>query len=71
MSEDFIPYGNPKEKKETFTYEELTYSNYLTIEALGRLLIKKGIITEREIFIEINKIQQEDKELRDKKNNEC
>ena len=65
MSENPVPYGNPKEKPETFTYNELTYSNYLTLEALFRVLERKGIVTQKEILEEIQKVQVQDKELRD------
>lgn len=65
MSEDPVPYGNPKEKPETFTYNELTYSNYLSLEALFRVLERKGIVTQQEVLEEIQKVQIEDKKLRD------
>lgn len=65
MSKDPVPYGNPKEKSETFTYNELTYSNYLSLEALFRVLERKGIVTQQEVLEEIQKVQIEDKKLRD------
>lgn len=68
MSENPVPYGNPKEKPQTFTYNELTYSNYLTLEALFRVLERKGIVTQKEVLEEIQKVQVEDKELKDKLN---
>jgi hypothetical protein len=34
-------------------------SQVLSLDALTRLLIKKGIITENEFFLELKKIQQE------------
>lgn len=70
MSENPVPYGNPKEKPETFTYNELAYSNYLTLEALFRVLERKGIVTQNEILEEIQKVQIEDKELKNKLNKE-
>lgn len=65
MSENPIPYGNPKEKPQTFTYNELTYSNYLTLEALFRVLERKGLVTQKEVLEEIQKVQIEDKQLKD------
>ena len=62
-----IPHGNPKETKQTFTYEELCYSNYLTLGALFRVLRKKGILSEEEILEMIIEVQKEDKEKRDNK----
>lgn len=41
------------------TNDELIYSNMLQIEALLRVLIKKGITTMEEVMDEIKKIQFE------------
>lgn len=57
MSENPVPYGNPKEKPETFTYNELTYSNYLTLEALFRVLERKGIVTQRKYYKRFKKFR--------------
>ena len=48
------------------TTEELLVSNMLEIQAIIRILVKKGITTEDEIMQEVVKLKQEmDKKLRD------
>ncbi|MBE2228232.1 MAG: hypothetical protein IAE93_12840 [Ignavibacteria bacterium] len=49
--------------KKTITPEELTISNMWQLEALYRLMIKKGLITEEEFINEFKLIKAEyDKE---------
>lgn len=59
---------NPTDKKEpskTVTYEELSLSNMWQIEALYRLLVKKGIVTEQELDTEYKLLKKEyDREIR-------
>jgi len=43
----------------TVTTEELTISNMYQQEALMRLLVKKGIITQEEFLEEIREVQRE------------
>ena len=40
-------------ERETVTWEEMAYSNYLSIEAIVNLLIRKGLMTKEEILDEI------------------
>jgi len=40
-------------ERETVTWEELSWSNHLEQEALVRLLVAKGIITQEELLTEI------------------
>lgn len=63
MSEKNVPYGNDHNMQE-FTYEQLIESNVLTLEALFRLLEKKGIITKSEMYDEIKLVQEEDRKKR-------
>ena len=46
------------EDKEITTFEELLMSNTIEQEALVNLLVKKGIITHKELLEEIKKISQ-------------
>ena len=39
--------------RETVTWEEMAYSNYLSIEAIVNLLIRRGMMTKEEILDEI------------------
>lgn len=64
MSEENIPYGNDHDELKEFTYEQLIESNVITLEALFRLLERKGLITKSEMYDEIKKVQEEDKEKR-------
>ena len=41
------------EERETVSWEEMTYSNYLSLEAFANLLIRKEILTKDEIIEEI------------------
>jgi hypothetical protein len=47
-------------ERETVTYEEIAYSNMMSIEALVSLLTRKGIITEQEILDELRAIKLRD-----------
>ena len=47
-------------ERETVTYEEIAYSNMMSIEALVSLLTRKGLITEREILDELKAIKLRD-----------
>ena len=42
-----------EKNRETVTSEEMAYSNYLSIEAIVNLLIRKGLMTTEEIVDEI------------------
>ena len=41
------------EERETVSWEEMTYSNYLSLEEFANLLIRKEILTKDEIIEEI------------------
>ena len=47
-------------ERKTITYEEIAYSNMMSIEALVSLLTRKGIITEQEILDELRAIKLRD-----------
>jgi len=47
-------------KRKTVTYEEIAYSNMMSIEALVSLLTRKGLITEQEILDELKAIKIRD-----------
>jgi hypothetical protein len=47
--------------KEMVTPDELIYSNMMQIEAITRLLVKKGIITKEELQTEYTQLMQEAK----------
>ena len=47
-------------KRKTITYEEIAYSNMMSIEALVSLLTRKGLITEQEILDELKAIKVRD-----------
>ena len=47
-------------ERKTITYEEIAYSNMLSIEALVSLLTRKGLITEQEILDELKAIKIRD-----------
>ena len=48
-------------KRPTVTYEQLSYSNMLTLNALVELLTEKGVLTKPEIMERIKKLQGETK----------
>ena len=47
-------------KRKTVTYEEIAYSNMMSIEALVSLLTRKGLITQQEILDELKAIKIRD-----------
>jgi len=47
-------------KRKTVTYEEIAYSNMMSIEALVSLLTRKGLITERKILDELKAVRLRD-----------
>lgn len=47
------------QKNKPATYEELTLSNMYSIEAIMRLLEKKGLLSEKEVLDEILIIRKE------------
>jgi hypothetical protein len=49
------------DSKEMVTPDELIYSNMMQIEAINRLLIKKGIITKDELKAEYTQLMRESK----------
>ena len=48
-------------ERPTVTYEQLSYSNMLTLNALVELLTEKGVLTKPEIMERIKKLQGETK----------
>jgi len=48
-------------KRLTTTFEQLSYSNMLTLNALVELLTEKGVLTQAEILERIKKLQGETK----------
>jgi hypothetical protein len=48
-------------KRPTVTFEELCYSNMLTLNALVELLTEKGVLTKPEILERVKKLQNETK----------
>ena len=42
------------------SYEEIAYSNMMSIEAIVSLLTRKGLITQQEILDELNAIRVRD-----------
>ena len=47
-------------ERKTITYEEIAYSNMMSIEALVSLLTRKGLITELEILEELKAVRLRD-----------
>jgi hypothetical protein len=47
-------------KRKTVTYEEIAYSNMMSIEALVSLLTRKGLITQQEILDELKAVRLRD-----------
>ena len=47
-------------ERKTVTYEEIAYSNMMSIEALVSLLTRKGLITELEILEELKAVRLRD-----------
>ena len=48
-------------KRPTVTFEQLSYSNMVTLNALVELLTEKGVITKPEILQRVKKLQSETK----------
>ena len=48
-------------KRPTVTFEQLSYSNMLTLNALVELLTEKGVITKPEVLERVKKLQSETK----------
>jgi len=48
-----------KPPRQTVTFEQLSYSNMLTLNALVELLTEKGVLTKPEILERIKKLQSE------------
>ena len=46
--------------EQKISYEEIAYSNIMSIEAIVSLLTRKGIITEQEILDELRAIKLRD-----------
>ena len=44
-------------QRPTVTFEELSYSNMLQVQALVELLEEKGLLTQREVLERVKKIQ--------------
>ena len=51
-----------KEQRETVSYEDLVYSNMIQIEAITRLLVRKGIILKTELLDEVKALNAEQHE---------
>jgi len=47
-----------EELKPTVTWEELSWSNHIEQEALVRLLISKGILTQEELLEQVREVQK-------------
>ena len=45
--------------KELLTFKELLITNAIQVDALAKLLIEKGIITEKEFYTKLKQIQTE------------
>jgi hypothetical protein len=45
--------------KEIVEWQEMAYSNMIQMEALLRLLVQKGVITEEEYAAELKRVAQE------------
>ena len=48
-------------KNKAVTFEEISYSNMLTLNALVELLSEKGVLTQAEILERIKKLRSETK----------
>jgi len=53
-------------KNSVVTVEEIAISNMYEIQAIIKLLVKKGLLTEEEIVQEIRELKEEHKEKRGK-----
>ena len=48
-------------QRQTVNFEELAYSNMLTLNALVELLTEKGVLSKAEILERVKKLQSETK----------
>ena len=51
--------------KQKISYEEIAYSNMMSIEAIVSLLTRKGLITQQEILDELKAIRVRDEREKD------
>ena len=47
-------------KRKSVSYEEIAYSNMMSIEALVNLLTRKGLITQQEVLDELMAVRARD-----------
>ena len=47
-------------ERKTVSYEEIAYSNMMSIEALVNLLTRKGLITQQEVLDELMAVRARD-----------
>jgi len=47
-------------KRKSVSYEEISYSNMMSIEALVNLLTRKGLITQQEVLDELMAVRARD-----------
>ena len=47
-------------KRKSVSYEEITYSIMISIEALANLLTRKGLITQQEVLNELMPVRARD-----------
>ena len=47
-------------KRKSVSYEEVAYSNMISIEALVNLLTRKGLITQQEVLNELMPVRARD-----------
>ena len=47
-------------ERKTISYEEISYSNMMSIEALVNLLTHKGLITQQEVLYELIAVRTRD-----------
>ena len=45
--------------RQTFSFEELAYSNMLTLNALVELLTEKGLLTKQEVLEKVKQLQSQ------------
>ena len=62
-SDETIELGEAMERK-TVSYEEIAYSNMMSIEALVSLLTRKGLITQQEVLDELKAVRTRDEQER-------
>lgn len=47
------------EQRETVTWEELAWSSHIAQEAIVRVLVRKGLVTQKELLDEVKRVQRE------------